>query len=145
MIIKVIASFFISMCFGGAFQLRLKGMLLSGLAGGISWLTFDVAKLLTGSEFFSFFLASCSLNIYAEVTARRAKMPAICFIVPGLVPLVPGAALYGTMYEFVLGRPQEAWNSAIFAFSTAVSISLGFILTLGIARMKRPIRIPFKK
>lgn len=144
MIVKVISSFVISMCFGGMFQLRMKGMLLSGLAGAISWLVFDLSKHVMTSEYFSYFLASCALNVYAELMARKAKMPAICFIVPGLVPLVPGAALYSTMYNFVLNNPQAAWHNAIYAFSTVVSIALGFILSLGIARMRRPIRIPFK-
>lgn len=142
---QVIASFIISLCFGGAFQLRLKGMLLSGLAGGLSWLVFDMAKMMSGSDLFSYFLGSCALNIYAEITARRAKMPAICFIVPGLVPLVPGAALYSTMYNFVLGDPDGAWAHGLVAFSTATSIALGFILTLGIARMRRPIQLTFKR
>ncbi|MGZ9587314.1 threonine/serine exporter family protein [Paenibacillus marinisediminis] len=144
-ITKVLSSFVISMCFGGVFQLRLKGMLLSGLAGALSWLTFDVAKLLQGSEFVAYFIASCVLNIFAEGTARKAKMPAICFIVPGLVPLVPGAALYSTMYDFVLGNPEGAWSNAIYAFSTAISIALGFILTLGLARIRLPIRIVPKR
>ena len=145
MITKIVTSFIISLSFGGVFQLRLRGMLLSGLAGAISWLAFDLGKMASGSEFFGYFIGSCVLNIFSEVTARKAKMPAICFIVPGLIPLVPGAALYSTMYEIVLGNTTGAWNNALFAFSTAISIGLGFILMLGLARMRRPIRIPFKK
>lgn len=138
MIVQVVTSFFISMCFGGAFQLRVKGMLVSGLAGALSWLTFLLVKPLFGSDFVAYVFASCVLNIFSEIAARVAKMPAISFIVPGLVPLVPGWALYSTMYDFVQGNTQQAWSSAIFSFSTAISISLGFVLTLGVTRLRRP-------
>lgn len=75
------------------------------------------------------FLASA----VAEALARWRKCPATLFLVPGIIPLVPGIEFYQAMFAVVSGHPLTAlsyagqallWGAGIAGGVAAVSLIL---------------------
>ena len=48
------------------------------------------------------------VTLYAEVLARVVKAPATVFLIPSIIPLVPGGRLYYTMRAIVDGDADNA-------------------------------------
>ena len=48
------------------------------------------------------------VTFYAEVLARMVKAPATVFLIPSIIPLVPGGKLYYTMRAIVDGEGSDA-------------------------------------
>jgi len=73
-----------------------------GIVGSISWgIYFLSLNIFNISTVTSTLLASISVGIIGELFAKYNKKPATVFIIPGIIPLVPGAGMYYTMLELV--------------------------------------------
>ncbi|WP_125604676.1 threonine/serine exporter family protein [Lapidilactobacillus bayanensis] len=97
-----------------------------GLAG---WLTFWSLYRIGSGRMVANVMGSLVLGLMGLYFARKKKMPAILFNIPGIVPLVPGATAYQAVYEMVLGSVSKA---AIYTFRVllvAGAIAVGFMLT----------------
>ena len=76
---------------------------------------------------------------YAEVQARILKAPATLFLVPALIPLIPGSTLYYTM-SGVVGRDWEmardyGSRTLQYALAIAAGISMVWAVTTMIFRI----------
>ena len=103
--------------------------LLPGAAcGGLAWAVYLVVtsaahlSVPVGAIVGAFVAALC-----AELAARWRKTPATLFLVPGIIPLVPGLWIYNAMFRLVSGHTVAALNDA----ATALLIGTG--ITGGIA------------
>ena len=47
------------------------------------------------------FLAAIAVAVCSEVLARRRQQPVLVFLIPGVIPLVPGGKAYLTMLSFL--------------------------------------------
>ena len=63
------------------------------------------------------------IGIFSEFFARKLKMPATIFLIPGLVPLVPGAGMYYTMYYLIQQQYDSFQNKAIETLFLAGSLA----------------------
>ncbi len=66
--------------------------------------------------------------------ARYYKKPATVYIIPGIVPLVPGAGMYYTMLALVSKDFYTAINKGTETFFIAAAISLGIIISTSLSR-----------
>lgn len=74
-------------------------------------------------------LASAAITIYSEVLARKLKSPATVFLLPGIIPLVPGGGLFYTMSGLLTGNKAEFNYYGMSTFQTAIGLAIGVILT----------------
>ena len=73
----------------------------SGIAGALGWVTFYIISINFNSHISGTFFAAIAVGILGELLARYYKKPATVYIIPGIVPLVPGAGMYYTMLALV--------------------------------------------
>ncbi|QSX09411.1 threonine/serine exporter family protein [Alkalibacter rhizosphaerae] len=92
--IAVIMSFFCSLGFAVMFHVRGYKLILCGLGGSLVWGMYLLAAHWSGAEIFGFFAATFTVSLVSEILARVVKAPVILFLVPMLVPLIPGGDLY---------------------------------------------------
>ena len=90
--------------------------------------TFNLNAILTN------LIAAFVGGIYAEVMARIIKSPNTSFILPSLVPLVPGAALFFTMYNLINYNSQAMLSSLGSVLIGTLSIALGLVVSSVIFR-----------
>mgnify|MGYP002509472253 FL=1 len=68
------------------------------------------------------------VTLYAEVLARIVKAPATVFLIPSIIPLVPGGRLYYTMRAIVDGNGEDAKIYAMETLVIALGIAVGIVV-----------------
>lgn len=66
--------------------------------------------------------------------ARNSKKPATVFIIPGIVPLVPGSGMYYTMLAITEKRFNDAANIGTETIFIAVAIAMGIIISSSLSK-----------
>ena len=134
-IIQITASFFGTMGFCFLFNIRGNKLWLAALGGMLSWLLFLSLESIVASEGIRYFLVSVCSTIYAEILARKVKCPATVFLVTGMVPLIPGSALYYTM-NYALNEQWDLFmKKAFYTLELALALALGIIAVTTAARL----------
>ncbi len=67
-------------------------------------------------------------TLYAEWMARICKTPATVFLIPGLIPLVPGGSLYYAMAYLVEKNSELALENGLKTVYTCLGLSVGIVL-----------------
>ncbi|MDE7322138.1 MAG: threonine/serine exporter family protein [Lachnospiraceae bacterium] len=67
-------------------------------------------------------------TLYAEVLARIVKAPATVFLIPAIIPLVPGGRLYYTMSAIVDANADGAKLYARETLIIALGIAVGIVI-----------------
>ena len=69
--------------------------------------------------------------LLAEIFSRMRKAPTIVFLIPGVIPTVPGGSLYKSMRSLLLDDFAGALDSLFVALQIGLGIA-GGILTVSI-------------
>lgn len=126
-----------SISFAILFNCPKRELISAGLCGGLGWVVYSVIKVLTSSVSLSVLFAAIAVGLLGEALAHRNKKPATVFIVPGIIPLVPGYGLYYTMLTVIesgLGAASAIGIETIFA---AISIASGLIISSALGKVFR--------
>lgn len=91
----------------------------------ITWGIYLGVHALIPSLFLANLCASIFAVTYAELMAHLQKCPATLFVIPGVVPLVPGGALYYAMDCAVKGNLTGAGAHAHQTLIIALAIAAG--------------------
>lgn len=117
------------------FNVRGRKLLFATLGGLLSWAAFLALEPLFPSEALRYFLATAAITVYCEILARVEKTPTTTFLVPVVIPLIPGSALYYTM-NYAL---NEEWN--LFAKQAFYTLELALALAVGIIAVTTLVRL----
>ena len=71
----------------------------------------------------------------SELCAVLSRTPATVFLIPGLIPLVPGGGMFQTMRAFVQGDPDTAARIGFTTLSAAGAIVLGIAISSSCAHI----------
>ena len=120
------------------FNMPKNAILKSGFNGALGWLIYQSFNInLSSSPIIAVFWSSISVSIIGEFFAMKYKKPATVFIIPGIVPLVPGAGMYYTMLAITERRFIDAANLGNETLFIAASISIGIIISSSISKIFR--------
>ena len=117
-----------SLGFGILFNVRGKRLIAVAVGGGAAWALYLLFFSITESLGISYFLVSLMLALYGEIMARCFKCPALLFISPSLIPLVPGASLYYTMSHALNQNTEHFLSSALTTVIAAAALAVGIIV-----------------
>ncbi|NME84375.1 threonine/serine exporter family protein [Clostridium sp. SM-530-WT-3G] len=134
MLLQVIVSFIASLGFGIIFNIKGKNLIFAALGGGLSWFCSLFFSKQGMSDALSFFCSSIIFSIYSEICARKLKTPITTILICALIPLVPGAGMYYTMYETITGNVQKAIHLGLNTCASAGSLALGVIFVSTITK-----------
>ena len=136
MLLQLLTAFLGSLGFSILFGLRKKHLLAAALGGLLAWGLYLLAESRLHSPFFSNLFASAFAVLYAEFLARRLKCPATLFVVPGIVPLVPGGALYYAMSCAVRKDLERASQYGTATLEAALAIAAGISIVLAVRQLR---------
>lgn len=74
---------------------------------------------------FATFVASVFMALFSEICARRFRAPAVVFLFPCAIPIVPGSALYYSMYYLLRNDPGQLINYISITGQVILGIALG--------------------
>lgn len=110
------------------FHLPKRCMPASAVLGAIGWVTCQIAMNYGLSMTLATFLAALLVAMIGESFARILKDAATLFVIPGIIPLVPGGCMYYAMLYFIQGDSSLAGEWAAKAFMTAAAIAIALLV-----------------
>ncbi|MEG1311430.1 MAG: threonine/serine exporter family protein [Romboutsia sp.] len=106
----------------------------AGIIGTIGWVLYVILMRLRFQNMSSNFIAAVLVSIFSEILARRFKQPTILFVIPGIIPLIPGLGLYNTMFYLVQNKFTEAISTGANTLFVSGSIALGVLVVSSLFR-----------
>lgn len=92
----------------------------------ISWALYETVLLNGLSAVLATFFGACAVALLSDIFARVIKEAATVFIIPGILPLVPGAGIYYTLFYFINGSTtlavEEGTNTLLVAGAIALAL-----------------------
>ena len=126
------------------FHVPPRHMAPASIGGAIGWITFVYLSSNGSSSIAACFLGACVVSTLAEVFSRAGKEATTLFIIPGIIPLVPGAPLYYTMRSLLDNDFESAARLGTEALFMAGSIAIALLLVASLTRILMVITIGFR-
>ncbi len=139
-LIQILSAFCGSLSYAMLFHIRGRRMCLGAVGGMAVWTVYLFTGLFTDSTIWGFMLASMAATAYGEWMARREKTPATVFLVPAVIPLIPGGSLYDTMYCAVNSDYAGFASTGLHTLKMAAAISIGILVASSVIQtvLRRP-------
>ena len=120
------------------FYIHPRRLTLAILGGTLCTGVYLLGKFLVGGELLPNLMGALVAAGFSEVCARLTKVPVPIYMVPCIMPLVPGSALYAAMFNFVTGNYPAAGTAALTTLEVALGISGGVVIASVIGLLIRP-------
>lgn len=78
------------------------------------------------------FIATVAVTLLSRWFAVRKQFPTTILLVPGIIPLVPGAGIYWAAYYVVVNTPMRAFLIGFESVKIVVAIVLGIVFVFEI-------------
>lgn len=134
MLREFVFSFICTVGFSIIFHTPRKYIAVTGLCGAVAWTLYKYIYLMGGSIIISNFVGSLGMAILGEVLSRIFKKPATFFIIPGIIPLVPGYGIYYTMFSLINNNYNQFVQMGATTGKVALAIACGIIVASSMGR-----------
>ncbi|MFP4698655.1 MAG: threonine/serine exporter family protein [Eubacteriales bacterium] len=139
MIIQIISAFFATFFFAIIFNISKQHLILCGLTGAIGWSVFLFSKNYFESIVISNFLGALAVSFVSHFLAKNKKTPVTVFLISGIIPLVPGAGMYKTIYYTITKNYSLANYYGIQSLQIAGVISIAIVLLDTFTKLKNKV------
>lgn len=127
-IIEMLAAFLACFSFSIIYRTRVNRLFWCGFCGGITWGVCRLAEAFIGNLFVDFMIAAAFGTLLSEILARLTKSPATIYLIPALLPMVPGGSLYYTTFAIVTGNPVNTKYYFKRTALAALGIAVGLVI-----------------
>lgn len=132
-VVQIISGAVGTLGFGLLFSVDKKKLPIVSIGGLITTVVLIIAEKFVplSSQYYMIFIniiASAFAVCLAEILARIMKAPTAIFLLPFLIPLVPGGMLYRTMYCLVKGDYTGFTHFLNSTLDTGLGIAVGIVL-----------------
>lgn len=115
-----------------------KDIFWGAIVGGLGWFVYSLlipqgASGKAGTE--SYFWGSIAVSLLSELLAFLKKNPATIYLIPGLLPLVPGSGMFQTMRAAVTGDLDKTLHLAFTTLTAAGATALAVAIIASVARL----------
>lgn len=126
MILKVFGAFLGVLSFSVLLEVPKKYLACAGAVGAVGGFVYLFAGEMGASEVLATFLSAFTIALISHLFARIFKTPVTVFLIPGIVPTVPGGGMYHIGYYLF---QQDAAKTGYYITSTlqlagAIAIAL---------------------
>jgi uncharacterized membrane protein YjjP (DUF1212 family) len=137
--VQVVGAAVVAGAWAMASYARPRPAAVAAVVGGGGWLLFTALRELGAAPAVASAGAAVAIGFAAETMSRRAGLPAIVTSVAGIVPLLPGLAIYRGLFTLVEGGAGIGPGLEILLQAAAVGLGLAAGVTLG-ELLARPVR-----
>jgi uncharacterized membrane protein YjjB (DUF3815 family) len=117
---------------------RPRAIGLAAMAGALAWTTFWAASGLGSGPAVASGIAAVAIGFCGELLTERLRIPPMLVAVCGIVPLLPGLAIYQGLFAIVVEADIQGGLAALVG-AAAVGLALAAGVTLG-EYLGRPVR-----
>lgn len=135
---RLITDFLGGVLGAGAFSVLVsvprRALWASALVGGVAAVVFAAGTSLGLPGAAAAGFGALFAGVASEGIARTLRVPATVFLLPGLIPLVPGVTVYKAMSAFTQNRIQAGVAAGVETFLWAGAIAIGVGLAAAVFR-----------
>ena len=117
------------------FNVQPKLLLWTAPIGALGWLVYVLGVFKYENPMIYSFTAAAVISLCSEILARRLKQPAILFVIPGILPLLPGVGLYQTVYSIMFKKYGLAATIGTKSVIVSIGIALGILVVASLSRV----------
>ena len=125
--IQFVVAAFATLSFAVLYNAPKKELILCGISGAIGWVIYVILLNTSDSAVLANLIGTFTLAVYSRLIAAIRKKPATLYLLTGIFPLVPGAAIYYTSYYVILG------NDVMMAYYAKSTLGAVGAIVLGIS------------
>jgi uncharacterized membrane protein YjjB (DUF3815 family) len=134
---SAIFAFFGTMGFTILFNCPKKSVFKASLIGALGWTGYMLTVDSGQSVITATFVGAITVGLIGELFANKFRSPATIFIIPGIIPLVPGYGIYYTMISIITKDYNTATTKGFEALFVALAIATALIITSTVGRLIR--------
>lgn len=128
MILQIIGAFIAIYSFSVFIEGPKKYLWTCGLVAAAGWTAYLLAGECGCSTVMSSFISTLVIALISHIFARVFKVPGTLFLISGILPIVPGAGMYRSVYSMILGEPGMASIYLTETMEIAGVIALGIFV-----------------
>ena len=135
MIMQAIIAFLAVICFCVVLGVPKKFIALAGLTGAIGWITYLAFIKFETSTIIASLISALCVAIISAILSKLIKAKISIFFIPGILPIVPGVAMYRIVY-YVLANDVGMMKKYFYeAILIAGAIALAIFAVESIKKM----------
>ena len=138
MLLEIAGSFLAVVVFCFILNTPRRHILFAGLNGAAGWALYLVLEAQDMDAGAATFISGCLVSLCAQLLARFLKTPVTVFVIPGILPLVPGAGMYHIVDSILRSDGLASY------YATQTLVAAGMI-AMSIIVMDGLFRLLFKK
>ena len=144
LLVEFIFAFLGTLGFTLIFNVPLRHIPVASIVGGAGWVAYQIAESMGCGVAIACFFGACTVGLTSDIASKLCKEAATIFVIPGVLPLVPGAGTYYTMLAIVQGNLDQAAAKGIETLAMAGAIALGLLVMGTIIQIVRGVTKRFK-
>ncbi len=134
LVMNALCSFMGTVSFAVIFNVPKRYYVCCGLTGMAGWMTYYAFVSGHASAACASFFGTLVVVLLSRALTVLMKCPITIFLVSGIIPLVPGAGVYYTVYYMVTNQLAEASRRGMESVKVAFAIVLGIVFVVSIPR-----------
>lgn len=128
-IFHFICAFIATIAFSTILQTPKRALKYNGTIGAFGWIIYRYLILTYSHTLLAAMISSIFIGILSAIIAISIKMPTITLSLPCLIPIVPGAGMYYTMYYLILSDTGQFTSKALETTLIALSLATGVFVS----------------
>lgn len=136
-IIAIISAFVATLGYALVYDIKGKKLIVASIGGAFSWAVYLICQNYSISLVFPYLMAGIATALYSELAAYICKAPATVFLIPGIIPLVPGLTVFRTMESCLFGDVSAFAEGLVTTIKIGGAIALGLIFMSAFFRLVR--------
>ena len=119
------------------FRVPKNAIVICSLIGGFGWLAYQLASNNGFTSVMACFLGACTVALLSDIFSKLLKDAATIFIIPGIMPLVPGSGMYRMMLELIHNDMTGFATEATHTLMSAGAIAVGLLVMGSLLKILR--------
>ena len=135
-LIQFIVSFIAVVAFSITLEIPKKYIVIDGIIGAIGWIAYLYFSNIGVSTILCYFLSALIVAVLSTVLSKITKALATIFLIPGILPTVPGIAIFQTIYALINTNMEVALQYLLQTILISVGIALATFVTESFRKFK---------
>ena len=132
--IMLLVTLVASLGFALFFNVNKRRIIPATLGGVFTWAIYYVLSLYIEGIFIPVVIASIFAAVFAETMSRITHTPVTGFFIISVIPIIPGRAMYYTMYNAVSGNLSACGEFGIMTMLYAGGIAVGICVVTAVVQ-----------
>jgi uncharacterized membrane protein YjjB (DUF3815 family) len=132
---EFILAMFATAGFSLIFRVPIRHIPACVIIGACGWVTYEISMYYYASPSIGCFFGACNVGLLSTIASRMFKDASTIFVIPGILCLVPGSAIFNTMAALLRDDFSSAMDVGMQTLLMAGAIAFGLLVIGAVIRV----------